>query len=86
LKEAGVDGVDVTQWYAIFAPAKTPKPVVDQINKALNQVLADKEVIKRMEDHGADVESGTPEQLGALVRSELAKWKTVVEKAKLTAD
>ena len=86
LKEAGVDGVDVTQWYAIFAPAKTPKPIVDQINKALNQVLADKDVIKRIEDHGADVESSSPEQLGAMVKSELVKWKRVVEKAKLTAD
>ena len=85
-KEAGVDGVDVQQWYGIFAPAKTPKPVIDKLNKALNQVLADKEIIKRIEDHGADVESGTPEQLGALVKSELAKWKGVVQKAKLTAD
>ncbi|MBK6851119.1 MAG: 4-oxalomesaconate tautomerase [Burkholderiales bacterium] len=86
LKEAGVDGVDVTQWYAIFAPGKTPKPIIDQLNKALNQVLADKDVIKRIEDHGADVESSTPEQLGAMVKSELAKWKRVVEKARLTAD
>lgn len=86
LKEAGVDGVDVTQWYAIFAPAKTPKAVVDQINKALNQVLNDKEIVKRIEDHGADVETSTPEQLGAMVKSELAKWKGVVQKAKLTAD
>jgi tripartite-type tricarboxylate transporter receptor subunit TctC len=40
LKEAGVDGVDVQQWYGIFAPAKTPKPAIDeQLNKALNQVL-----------------------------------------------
>jgi tripartite-type tricarboxylate transporter receptor subunit TctC len=86
LKEAGVDGVDVTQWYAIFAPAKTPKPIIDKLNKALNEVLADKEVIKRMEDHGADVQSSTPEALGALVKSELAKWKGVVQAAKLTAD
>jgi tripartite-type tricarboxylate transporter receptor subunit TctC len=86
LKEAGVDGVDVTQWYAIFAPAKTPKPIIDQLNKALNEVLADKEVMKRMEDHGADVQSSTPEALGGLVKSELAKWKAVVQAAKLTAD
>ena len=69
LKEAGVDGVDVTQWYAIFAPAKTPKAVVDQLNKALNQVLNDKEVIKRMEDHGADVSTSTPDELRSLVAS-----------------
>ena len=86
LKEAGVDGVEVQQWYGFFAPAKTPKAIVDQLNKALNQVLADKETIKRIEDHGADVETSTPEQFGALVKSELAKWKAVVQRARLTAD
>ena len=86
LKEAGVDGVDVQQWYAFFAPARTPKPIIDQLNKALNQVLADKETVKRIEDHGADVETSTPEQLGALVKNELARWKGVVQRAKLTAD
>jgi 2-methylaconitate cis-trans-isomerase PrpF/tripartite-type tricarboxylate transporter receptor subunit TctC len=86
LKEAGVDGVDVQQWYGFFAPAKTPKPIIDQINKALNQVLADKEIVKRMEEHGADVETSTPEQFGALVKSELTKWKSVVQRAKLTAE
>jgi tripartite-type tricarboxylate transporter receptor subunit TctC len=86
LKEAGVEGVEVQQWYAFFAPAKTPKAVVDKLNAALNQVLNDKEVIKRIEDHGADVETSTPAQLGALVKSELVKWKGVVAKARLTAD
>ena len=86
LKEAGVDGVEVQQWYGFFAPAKTPKPVIDQLNKALNQVLADKEVVKRIEDHGAQVETSTPEQFDALVKSELTKWKGVVARAKLTAD
>jgi tripartite-type tricarboxylate transporter receptor subunit TctC len=86
LKEAGVEGVELQQWYGFFAPAKTPKPVIDQINKALNQVLADKEIIKRIEDHGADVETGTPEKLGDLVKSELVKWKGVVQKAKLSAE
>jgi tripartite-type tricarboxylate transporter receptor subunit TctC len=86
LKEAGVDGVEVQQWYGFFAPAKTPKPIIDQINKALNQVLADKEVIKRMQEHGADVETSTPEKFGELVKSELAKWTAVVQRAKLAAD
>ena len=86
LKEAGVDGVDVTQWYGFFAPAKTPKPVIEKLNAALNQVLKDKEIEKRIEDHGADVETSTPEQLGSLVKSELVKWKSVVQRAKLTAD
>jgi 2-methylaconitate cis-trans-isomerase PrpF/tripartite-type tricarboxylate transporter receptor subunit TctC len=86
LKEAGVDGVDVRQWYGLFAPANTPKPIIAQLNRALNQVLADKEIAKRTEEHGADVETSTPEQFGDLVKSELAKWKGVVQRAKLTAD
>jgi 2-methylaconitate cis-trans-isomerase PrpF/tripartite-type tricarboxylate transporter receptor subunit TctC len=86
LKEAGVDGVDVMQWYGLFAPARTPKTVVDKLNKLLNEVLADKDIVKRIEDHGADVESSTPAELGALVKSELVKWKAVVSKARLTAD
>lgn len=86
LKELGVEGVEVQQWYGFFAPAQTPKPIIDQLNKALNQVLTDKEIIKRIEDHGADVETSTPEQFGALVKSELVKWKGVVQRAKLTAE
>lgn len=86
LKEAGVDGVDVQQWYGLFAPAGTPRPVIEKLNRAINQVLADKDTIQRIEGHGADVESSTPEQLAALVRSELAKWKAVVQRARLTAD
>ena len=86
MKEAGVEGVEVEQWYGFFAPAKTPKPVIDRLNKALNQVLEDKEIEKRIEEHGADVRSSTPAELGALVKSELARWKAVVQRAKLTAD
>jgi tripartite-type tricarboxylate transporter receptor subunit TctC len=86
LKEAGVDGVDVTQWYAMFAPAKTPKAIVDQLNKALNQVLNDKDIVKRIEDHGADVQTSTPDELRSLVAKELVRWKGVVQQAKLSAD
>jgi hypothetical protein len=84
--ELGVKGVEAMGWFGFFAPPKTPKAIVDQLNKALNQVLADKETIKRMEDHGADVKTGTPEELRSLVQSELVKWKRVVQQGKLTAD
>jgi tripartite-type tricarboxylate transporter receptor subunit TctC len=86
LKEQGINGVDVSQWYAIFAPAKTPRPIVDQLNKALNAVLADKSVIQRLEGHGAEVATMTPDQLRTYVQQEQVKWKKVVQAAKLTAD
>lgn len=86
LKEMGVDKVDVQQWYGMFAPAKTPKATVERLNKLLNQALNDKDTIKRIEDHGADVETSTPEQFGQLVKTELAKWTEVVQRANLRAE
>jgi tripartite-type tricarboxylate transporter receptor subunit TctC len=86
LKEQGIAGVDISQWYAIFAPAKTPKPVIDQLNKALNEVLADQAVVQRLEGHGAEVSTMTPEQMRTFVQQEQVKWKKVVQAAKLTAD
>jgi tripartite-type tricarboxylate transporter receptor subunit TctC len=86
LKEVGFEGVEVDQWYALFAPTKTPKDIVVKLNTALNKVLADPEIIKKLEGHGADVESSTPEQLADMVKKDLAKWKGVVQQAKLQAD
>ena len=86
LKEQGIAGVDVSQWYAIFAPAKTPRPVIDLLNKTLNQVLADKSVVHRLEEHGAEVSTMSPDQLGSFVQQEQVRWKKVVQAAKLTAD
>ena len=86
LTEQGIDGVDVEQWYGLFAPAKTPKDVIAKLNQALNKALADPDIIKRIESHGAEVKSSTPEQLGELVSSDLTKWRAVVQRAKLQAD
>ena len=63
-------------------PARAQKP------KSMTSEYSpyEKETIKRMQDHGTDVETGTPEQLGALVKSELAKWKGVVQRGRLTAE
>jgi tripartite-type tricarboxylate transporter receptor subunit TctC len=86
LAEQGIKDVNMTQWYALFAPAKTPKAVIERLNRELNAVLADKGNIKKIEDQGAEVETSTPEQLRALVQKEVARWKMVVEKAQITAD
>lgn len=78
LAEAGVPGVDVTQWYGLFAPARTPQERVDALNRALNQVLADPAVKQLFEQHGARVETGTPQMLANRVQADLARWQTVV--------
>jgi 2-methylaconitate cis-trans-isomerase PrpF/tripartite-type tricarboxylate transporter receptor subunit TctC len=83
LSEAGIEGVDVTQWYALFAPAGTPKALIDTLSKALRSVLADPQIILRMEQDGAEVQASTPSELRDLVQSELMKWKNVAREAKL---
>ncbi len=77
LKELGID-VSVDQWYALFAPAHTPAPIVDKLNMALNDALKDPAVAKKFVEQGAAVESSTPAGLGSLVKADLAKWKKVV--------
>ncbi|WP_354685208.1 tripartite tricarboxylate transporter substrate binding protein [Cupriavidus necator] len=86
LKEQGIADVDVSQWYAIFAPANTPAPVVETLNKALNQALADKSVVQRLEGQGAEVTAMTTSQMRTFMQQEQVKWKSVVQAAKLKAD
>jgi 2-methylaconitate cis-trans-isomerase PrpF/tripartite-type tricarboxylate transporter receptor subunit TctC len=83
LKELGVEGVDVAQWYGLFAPAGTSAPIIGKLNGLLNQVLNDPEVIERFQSHGAQVEPGTPEALASKVKCELERWSRVVTQAKL---
>lgn len=86
LAEQGIQNVNVGQWYALFAPAKTPAAVIQRLNKEVNLVLNDKANEKKIEDQGAEVETGTPAQLKTLVQKELVRWKSVVNAAKITAD
>ncbi|PKO78516.1 MAG: 4-oxalomesaconate tautomerase [Betaproteobacteria bacterium HGW-Betaproteobacteria-15] len=86
LQEAGVTGVEMTQWYALFAPAKTPPAVVRQLNTALNGVLKDPEIVARMEADGAQVQTSTPGQLHDLLMTESERWHGVVRQAGLRPD
>lgn len=86
LKEQGINDVDVSQWYAVFAPANTPSAVVETLNKALNQALNDKSVAQRLEGQGAEVSTMTTGEARAFLQQEQLKWKAVVQAAKLKAD
>ena len=86
LAEQGIANVNMPQWYAMFAPAKTPKAVIERLNREMNAVLADKAVGKKIEDQGAEVETGTPEQLKKLVQKEVIHWKGVVAAAKIKVE
>jgi tripartite-type tricarboxylate transporter receptor subunit TctC len=86
LAEQGIADVNVPQWYGLFAPANTPQPIIQMLNKEMNLILNDPAVEKKIEDQGAEVETSTPEQLKQFVQKELNRWKTVVARTKITAD
>lgn len=85
LAEQGISNVNMSQWYAMAAPAKTPRAIIERLKREMNAVLNDKALEKKIEDQGAEVETGTPEQLRALVQNEVAHWKTVVQTAGIKA-
>ena len=75
LAELGVQGVDVAQWYAVFAPANADARVVAKLNAALNTALNDPGVAGKIDEQGAEVRTSTPGELAAFVREEAVKWK-----------
>lgn len=79
LEEAGVKGFDVSIWQGILAPARAPKDIIAQLNREIGRLLAMKEVKEQMNLQGVDAWSSTPEQFGAYLQSEIAKWAKVVK-------
>ena len=86
IAESGVSGFEITQWYGFFAPAKTPRDIVDKLNKEIVAIMKDPDTAKKFADQGADIVTGSPEDFGKLVQSELAKWSKFIKEAKITAD
>jgi len=81
LDSAGVRGFELSAWDGIWAPAATPRPIVDKLNAAFRKALADPAVKERLFKIGADPVPGTPDDLGAFVASEMPKWAEVVKKS-----
>lgn len=86
MAEAGIPGYETYTWNALFAPAGTPKPVIDRLNKAANAALAAPAVAERMKEFSATIVASTPEALGEHVKAEVAKWGPVVKAANVQMD
>jgi 2-methylaconitate cis-trans-isomerase PrpF/tripartite-type tricarboxylate transporter receptor subunit TctC len=82
--ELGLNELDLTQWYGLFAPAGTPSAVVGSLNTALNKVLVDPETVARLLDDGVQVQPSSPQQLGWHVKSQLQHWAKVTQEFRLT--
>ncbi len=81
--EAGLPGFEASAWNSVAVPVKTPKAVIDRLNREINAALAIPELKQRLQDLGIDARPGTPEGLRDLLAAEIAKWKSVIEKAKI---
>lgn len=72
---------DISTWYGLFAPAHTPRPIIDQINAALRQAMDSERFRQTMAQQAASARPGTPEQFGALIEREAAKYKELVARS-----
>jgi len=78
ISEAGLSGYDTMVWFGLFAPAGTPKSVVELLNRKANAVLASPRVKDGLEKLGVETVGGNAEVLAGKVQSELNKWATIV--------
>jgi len=86
LDEAGVKGFDATIWLALLAPAGTPRDIVMKLNADVAKALSTPEARKLMRSAGVDVATSTPEELGALMQSDLDRWGKVVKETGATVN
>lgn len=86
MAEAGLPGYETYTWNALFAPKGTPKDVVDRLNAAAVKAMADPGVAERMKEFSATIVASSPEELGAHVKAEVAKWTPVVKDANVQMD
>src|SRR6187455_2180252 len=79
IAEQGLPGFDAVSWFALFAPAGTPRPIVDKLHAQVKKILQSPEVGKKLAEIGLEVVGSTPEELAAYQRAEIAKWAKVVK-------
>jgi tripartite-type tricarboxylate transporter receptor subunit TctC len=84
--ESGLPGFDVVAWFGIFAPAGTPKPIVDRLSAETRAALAAPEVRKRLVDLGAEPLGSTPQEFAAYVEAEFQRWGKLAKEAGIRID
>jgi tripartite-type tricarboxylate transporter receptor subunit TctC len=81
--ESGFPELNVTAWFAFYAPAGTPKEVVSKLHDSISKALKAPDVQKQLLDIGVEVVGSTPEELGKVTQNEIDKWKRIVREAKI---
>ena len=86
LKESGINGVEVVVWYGVFAPAGTPRDIVNTLANAIVKAANSPDMRQRLTDQGAEPVGNSPEQFAKLYREEFARWAEVVKVSGARAD
>jgi tripartite-type tricarboxylate transporter receptor subunit TctC len=81
--ESGVPGYEVNVWFGMQLPARTPKPIVDKINRDMVQLLKEPDVVARFRDQGVEVVASTPAEFSQLVHKEVVKWTQLIKDANI---
>ena len=84
--EQGIKAVDTNNWYALFVSAKTPASVVQQLNKAVRDAIANPDVSARLLQGGAEPKSSTPQELAVLLKADTDKWAALIKSRNIKAD
>ena len=77
--EAGVKDYEVTTWYMLLAPARTPRPIVSQLSDALRTIASGHDIAREFAPQGLDPVHSSPDQAAAFLKSEVAKWGPAVK-------
>lgn len=79
--ESGLPGFDVTAWFGVFAPARTPKAAIDRLNTEFQKILAMPDVRQKLAHHGIQAGGGTPQALRDFLIADIDKWASVIRQA-----
>ena len=79
--ESGLAGFDVVPWFGLFTPAGTPRPVIQKLNAEIVKILDAPDTRQRLSGHGLIPGGGKPEELGAFLKAEIAKWAKLIKEA-----
>ena len=85
-REAGYPQIEASGWLGVFAPAGTPAPIIARLNAEIVKALASPDLAAKLEGMGITVVSSTPEELGALLRADIAKWGPVIKARGIRAE
>jgi len=86
VSEAGVKGYAATNWYGLFAPAKTPKPIIDRLHHEMITALAAADVAQGLKSRGIDAAPSSPTEFAAFIKAENAKWLPIIKQSGMKSE